>query len=43
MHGDFHHYNVLSSDRGWLAIDPKGMLGPAAYEVGPLLMNPLGS
>ena len=40
MHGDFHHYNILSSERGWLVIDPKGVIGPAAYEVGPLLMNP---
>lgn len=42
MHGDFHHYNVLSSERGWLIIDPKGVIGPAGYEVGPLLMNPWG-
>ena len=42
MHGDFHHFNVLSSERGWLAIDPKGVIGPAGYEVGPLLMNPWG-
>jgi streptomycin 6-kinase len=42
MHGDFHHYNILSSERGWLIIDPKGVLGPACYEVGPLLMNPWG-
>ena len=40
MHGDFHHFNILSSERGWLIIDPKGVLGPACYEVGPLLMNP---
>lgn len=40
MHGDFHHYNVLSSKRGWLIIDPKGVIGPACYEVGPLLINP---
>jgi streptomycin 6-kinase len=40
MHGDFHHYNILSSERGWLIIDPKGVMGPAGYEVGPLLMNP---
>lgn len=40
MHGDFHHYNILSSERGWLIIDPKGVIGPAGYEVGPLLMNP---
>jgi streptomycin 6-kinase len=42
MHGDFHHYNILSSERGWLVIDPKGVLGPAGYEVGPLLINPWG-
>jgi streptomycin 6-kinase len=42
MHGDFHHYNILSSERGWLIIEPKGVFGPAGYEVGPLLMNPWG-
>lgn len=42
MHGDFHHFNVLSSERGWLVIDPKGVIGPACYEVGPLMMNPWG-
>jgi len=40
IHGDLHHFNILSSDRGWLAIDPKGVIGPAAYEVGPFLINP---
>jgi len=43
MHGDFHHYNVLSSERGWLIIDPKGVIGPAGYEVGPFMLNPWGS
>jgi streptomycin 6-kinase len=42
MHGDFHHFNVLSSERGWLAIDPKGVIGPRGYECGPLLINPWG-
>jgi len=42
LHGDLHHDNVLSSDRGWLAIDPHGVLGEPAYEAGPLLRNPLG-
>jgi len=42
MHGDFHHFNILSSERGWLVIDPKGVIGPACYEVGPLLINPWG-
>lgn len=40
MHGDFHHYNILSSERGWLVIDPKGVVGPAGYEVGPFMLNP---
>jgi streptomycin 6-kinase len=40
LHGDFHHFNILSSGRGWLVIDPKGVAGPAEYEVGPFLFNP---
>jgi len=40
LHGDFHHFNILSSERGWLAIDPKGVVGPAGYEIGPLMLNP---
>lgn len=40
LHGDFHHHNILSSERGWLAIDPKGMVGDPGYEVGPFLLNP---
>src|SRR4051812_619109 len=41
LHGDFHHYNVLSAERAsWLAIDPKGMTGDPGYEVGPFLLNP---
>jgi streptomycin 6-kinase len=43
MHGDFHHFNILSSDRGWLVIDPKGVIGPVGYEVGPFMLNPWGS
>lgn len=41
IHGDFHHFNVLSSRRGWLAIDPKGVIGPPEYDCGPLLVNPI--
>ena len=41
IHGDFHHFNVLSSERGWLAIDPKGVIGPREYDCGPLLINPM--
>ncbi|HMV98315.1 MAG TPA: aminoglycoside phosphotransferase family protein [Anaerolineales bacterium] len=43
MHGDFHHFNILSSERGWLVIDPKGVIGPVGYEVGPLMLNPWSS
>jgi streptomycin 6-kinase len=41
LHGDFHHYNVLKAGDEWLVIDPKGVIGPRGYEVGPLLINPL--
>lgn len=40
LHGDFHHYNVLSSGSGWLAIDPKGLLAEPEYEVTSFLRNP---
>jgi streptomycin 6-kinase len=41
LHGDLHHYNVLhDARRGWLAIDPKGVIGELAYETGALLRNP---
>jgi streptomycin 6-kinase len=40
LHGDLHYGNVLSSDReGWLAIDPKGVVGEPCYEVGDLFRN----
>lgn len=42
LHGDLHHYNILSAERvPWLAVDPKGVVGDPAYEVGPLLYNRL--
>lgn len=40
LHGDFHHYNVLSSGSEWLAIDPKGLLAEPEYEVTSFLRNP---
>jgi len=40
-HGDLHHYNILADERaGWLAIDPKGIIGEPAFEVYALLLNP---
>jgi streptomycin 6-kinase len=41
LHGDLHHGNILSCEfRGYRAIDPKGLWGDAAYEVGSFLANP---
>jgi streptomycin 6-kinase len=42
LHGDLHHENILAAEREpWLAIDPKGVVGEPAYEVGALLRNPM--
>jgi streptomycin 6-kinase len=42
LHGDLQHYNVLfDSQRGWLAIDPKGVVGEIEYEIGASLRNPI--
>ncbi|MGW9182290.1 aminoglycoside phosphotransferase family protein [Agromyces sp. NPDC055661] len=41
LHGDLHHGNVLDfGERGWLAIDPKGLLGEAAFDACNVLTNP---
>ena len=41
LHGDLHYDNILSSQRGWLAIDPKGIVGDPSWELAPLLINNL--
>ncbi|MFC0010809.1 aminoglycoside phosphotransferase family protein [Devosia nitrariae] len=43
LHGDLHHDNIISSDRGWLAIDPKGVIGDPAYDVANAFINPMGA
>ena len=41
LHGDLHHGNVLDfGERGWLAIDPKGLVGDRAFDYCNLLCNP---
>ena len=41
VHGDLHHGNVLDfGGRGWLAIDPKGVLGERSYDYPHIIMNP---
>lgn len=40
IHGDLHHENILLDDRrGWVAIDPKGVIAPAILEPGRFLHN----
>ena len=42
LHGDLHHYNILSAERApWLAIDPHGLVGEPAFEVGAYFGNPV--
>lgn len=41
LHGDLHHGNVLDfGARGWLAIDPKGLVGERGFEFANLFCNP---
>lgn len=41
LHGDVHHGNVLDfGERGWLAIDPKGLVGERAFDYCNILCNP---
>lgn len=41
LHGDMHHYNVLDFGlRGWLAIDPKGLVGERGYDFANIARNP---
>ena len=41
LHGDIHHGNILDAGtRGWIAIDPKGLLGDRAFDFVNILRNP---
>ena len=41
LHGDIHHGNVLDGgERGWLAIDPKGLSGERTFDFVNILRNP---
>ena len=41
LHGDIHHENVLDfGARGWLAIDPKRLIGDRAFDYANLFCNP---
>jgi streptomycin 6-kinase len=41
LHGDIHHDNILHfGKRGWLAIDPKGLIGERGFDYANLFCNP---
>jgi streptomycin 6-kinase len=41
LHGDIHHANILDfGAKGWLAIDPKGLLGERGFDYANLFRNP---
>lgn len=41
LHGDIHHGNILHfGERGWRAIDPKGLRGDRAFDYVNLFCNP---
>lgn len=41
LHGDLHHGNVLDfGARGWLAIDPQGLLGERGFDFANIFTNP---
>ncbi|MGG0643811.1 aminoglycoside phosphotransferase family protein [Sporosarcina gallistercoris] len=42
LHGDLHHGNILySQERGWLAIDPKGVVGDPYFDLIQFMLNDL--
>ncbi|WP_337019221.1 aminoglycoside phosphotransferase family protein [Oceanobacillus massiliensis] len=44
LHGDLHHENILfSKEKGWLAIDPKGIIGDRYFDLVSFLINQLHS
>jgi streptomycin 6-kinase len=41
LHGDIHHGNILDfGSRGWLAIDPKHLVGERTFDFVNILRNP---
>jgi len=42
LHGDMHHWNVRRhAQRGWLAFDPKGLVGEKTFDAANTLCNPV--
>lgn len=41
LHGDIHHGNVLDfGEKGWLVIDPKGLIGERGFDYTNIFCNP---
>ena len=41
LHGDIHHGNILDfGERGWLAIDPKRLVGERGFDYANIFCNP---
>jgi len=41
LHGDIHYENILDSGtRGWVAIDPKGLIGERGFDFANIFCNP---
>lgn len=41
LHGDLHHENVMDfGERGWLAIDPHGLIGERGFDYANIFTNP---
>jgi streptomycin 6-kinase len=44
LHGDIHHENIrFHPQRGWLAFDPKGLVGERTFDAANTLCNPLNA
>lgn len=41
LHGDLHHYNILSKNDYWMVIDPQGLIGEREYDLIQYLLNKL--
>lgn len=42
LHGDLHHDNILLGSNGYCIADPKGIVGPAIFDIPRFLLNELG-
>ena len=40
LHGDLHHENILFSSRGWLVIDPVGLVGEVGFGAANMFYDP---